>query len=164
MTDQLPMPGPDKGPCEGNQEKCSRTDCPMYGTLMKPNRDGKRRIRGCEDPAARGRRNRRSGQKRQAKAARAIGVPKTAIAPGDEENFQGAVRVEVKSGAQVGPIITRYRLAEAQSEASRPIGDTRPFVFIAMPASEKDPGLLVVRLDRLDDACLALLRNRGVIE
>ncbi len=62
-----------------------------------------------------------------------------------EELWGGAVRVEVKAGAQIEPIATRYRLAEQQSEQHRAIGDIRPFVLVTMPDGERD-GLVVLRL------------------
>jgi hypothetical protein len=41
-----------KGECQGNQDKCNADGCPKFGLLLKPARDGKRRIKGCNDPAA----------------------------------------------------------------------------------------------------------------
>lgn len=50
-----------------------------------------------------------------------------------EEHLRGPVLTESKAGAQVGPIWTRYQAARAQAEASRAVGDHRPFVFLAHP-------------------------------
>lgn len=74
-----------------------------------------------------------------------------------EELWGGAMRVEMKAGAQVSPIVTRYRNAEQQSEQHRAIGDIRPFVLIAMPDGESD-GLAVMRLSVLADL-LTVLRE-----
>lgn len=74
-----------------------------------------------------------------------------------EELWGGVVRVEMKAGAQVSPIVTRYRNAEQQSEQSRSIGDIRPFVLVAMPDGESD-GLAVMRLSVLADL-LMLIRE-----
>jgi hypothetical protein len=61
------------------------------------------------------------GPPHQRKAAKALGIPKVGpMRSGQEEHWGGAVRVEVKSGAQCGPIITRFRNAEAQSEYNAP--------------------------------------------
>jgi hypothetical protein len=68
------------------------------------------------------------------------------------------VRVEVKAGAQINPVWTRYRLAEEQSEAQRPFGDTRPFIMVAMPDGMND-GLVVFRLSRLRETAEALLEG-----
>jgi hypothetical protein len=146
-----------KGPCE-----CPLDDCELWGTLGRADRTGKRHVRGCGCNVCRGRRNKRSGGRKQARAARAIGVPRSTIKPGNEEHFGGFLRVEIKSGAQVGPAWTRYLGAEAQSEASRPFGDNRPFAFIAMPAGTSD-GLLICRLSQVDDVVVALAEQLGVI-
>lgn len=74
-----------------------------------------------------------------------------------EELWGGAMRVEMKAGAQVSPIVTRYRNAEQQSEQHRAIGDIRPFVLVAMPDGETD-GLAVMRLSVLADL-LTVLRE-----
>ncbi len=67
---------------------------------------------------------------------------------GNEENWRLPLRVEVKSGAQVGPIWTRYIQAETQAEANHAKGDPRPFVMVAMGQRTTD-GLLVCRLSQL---------------
>jgi len=74
-----------------------------------------------------------------------------------EELWGGAMRVEMKAGAQISPIVTRYRTAEQQSEQHRALGDIRPFVLVAMPDGESD-GLAVMRLSVLADL-LAVLRD-----
>jgi hypothetical protein len=67
---------------------------------------------------------------------------------GNEEAWAGLpLRVEVKSGAQVGPIWTRYVAAERQAERSLAVGDVRPFLLVAMPAGVSD-GLVVCRLSQ----------------
>ena len=103
-----------------------------------------------------GKRNRRKGMTKQRAARKVLESTFGAVAArfvgqlGNEEAWSGLpVRVEVKSGAQVGPIATRYVAAAEQSDASKAIGDTRPFVMVAMPAGWTD-GLLVVRLSDLD--------------
>ena len=51
-----------KGECQGRREKCTLGEqCPKFGTLGRPARDGARRIKGCGDPVARGKRNRAKG-------------------------------------------------------------------------------------------------------
>lgn len=118
--------------------------------LADARRDGKH-PRGCKCRPCIGRRNRRSGREKQTAARKALGVvDRFQSRLGDEENWRLPwARVEVKSGAQVGPIATRFLKAEAQSEAARPVGDLRPFVMIAMPPGMTD-GLLIVRLRDVD--------------
>jgi len=54
--------------------------------------------------------------------------------------------VEVKAGAQIGPIATRFAAARAQSEASKALGDIRPFLMVAMPDGTSD-GIVLMRLE-----------------
>lgn len=55
------------------------------------------------------------------------------------------VRVEVKSGKQVESLTRRFLAAEAQSEAQKAIGDSRPFVFAAVPDSFGGDAIWAVR-------------------
>lgn len=71
-------------------------------------------------------------------------APTNAHAQLGEEFYVGPFRVEIKAGSQVGPVATRFLAAERQSEQSRPIGDVRPFLFLARPDRMPD-GLVVVR-------------------
>lgn len=141
-----------------------KADCGRFGTLGKPDREGRRHVKDC-DPSVcsvcKGRDSKRSGGRRQARAARKIGYPTSTLKPSNEEWFGGFVRFEVKSGAQVGPVWTRYLGAEAQSEAQRPFGDNRPFVFLASP--DDGDGLVVFRLSKLDDVVIALAEQRGLV-
>ena len=134
-----------KAHCEGNQDKCNAEGCPLFGTLGVVSRDGKRRIKGCGDPTARGKRNRSKGDSKARKARTALGIG--GVNSRHEEHWGGAVRVEVKAGAQINPIATRYLLAEQQSEQHRAIGDNRPFMLVAMPDGMKD-GLIVMRISQ----------------
>ena len=158
--DQLPLPGPTKGSCEGNTERCTLDECPLFGSLTTASRDGMRRVRGCGDPVARGKRNKRKGQRKQARATTALGVPRSSIRPGHEEFLPGTVRIEVKAGAQVRPMHTAFLRGETQSEAARPFGDHRPFVFVAMPDGEGD-GLVAFRLSVLREVVAAFVEQFG---
>lgn len=128
---------------------------------VKPWANGQVCVRNCDKarcPRCRGRNNKRSGGRDQRAAQKAIGVPRSTISTGHEENAQGAVRFEHKSGAQAGPVFTRFLKSEAQSEASRPIGDPRPFVatFSVKGTTET---LVVFRLSQGRACCEALLEN-----
>lgn len=148
-----------KADCEGNRDKCSNDNCPLFGTLGKAGRDGKRRVKGCNDPVARGKRNRAKGDSKARRARKTLGIagPNTR----HEEHWGGAFRVEVKAGKQIEPIWTRYLLAEGQSEQARAIGDIRPFLMIAMPDGSSD-GLIVGRMSQLGE--LLRMINEGEFE
>jgi hypothetical protein len=152
----LPLQGPEKGLCE------CESGCGLFGRLGRPDKRGRRHVKGCADHGCRvclGRRSKDRGGRRQSMAARALGIPRTSgMHPGHEETMAGAVRIECKSGAQVGPIWTRYLAAEVQSEAQRPIGDHRPFAMVAMPKGTKD-GLVVVRLSKVNEWAAAIVEQ-----
>ena len=138
MTDER------KGECDGRRARCTLGDaCPKFGLLGRAGRDGKRRVKGCGDPVARGKRNRTKGDDKARMARKRLGIGGANTR--HEELWGGQFRLEVKAGAQIEPIATRYRNAEQQSEQHRAIGDSRPFVLVAMPDGQSD-GLCVVRL------------------
>jgi len=150
------VPDERKGECQGNADRCTLGDgCPKFGLLLRESRDGKRRIKGCGDPVARGKRNRAKGDSKARRARKMLGI--AGANTRHEELWGGALRVEMKAGAQIEPIATRFRAAYAQSQASRSVGDIRPFVLVAMPDGESD-GLAVMRLSVLSDL-LAIIRE-----
>jgi len=137
------LQGPEKGPCEGRADNCTDGKCPLYGTLLNPSKDGRRRIRGCGDPVARGKRNRTKGDSKARVARKKMGI--SGVNSRHEEVWGGPVRVEVKAGKQVKPIATLFNPTRIQSERARAIGDSRPFVMIAMPDNEAD-GIVLLSL------------------
>jgi len=153
MTEQLPHQGPFKGECEGNKEKCTRDDCPLFGSLLKPNKDGKRRIKNCGDPVARGGRARRKGKRAQRAVANKLGIP-TGIDGGNEETWRSALRIEVKQGKQVQAAVTAFRRTRDQSEQARPIGDNRPFMGVVVHEGLE---VCLIALDDLENVASAVL-------
>lgn len=137
-----------KGYCQGDASRCNTAGCPKFGTLGRTGRDGKRRIKGCGDPRARGKRNRAKGDSKARRARRQLGIPGANTR--HEELWGGDLRVEVKAGAQVQPIATRYLAAEQQSQQHRAIGDPRPFALVAMPDGMSD-GFIVMRLSKFKE-------------
>lgn len=145
--ESVPEPQERKGYCEGKQEKCNVDGCPKFGALGREGRDGKRRVKGCGDPTARGKRNRTKGDSKARIARKKLGLSATGNAgTRHEEHWGGMFRVEVKAGAQVGPIATRFNQARLQSQASKALGDIRPFAMIAMPDGSGD-GIVLMTLE-----------------
>jgi len=135
-----------KGECQGNAERCTLKDkCPVFGLLLRPGRDGKRRVKGCGDPSARGKRNRAKGDSKARRARKRLGIGGANTR--HEEHWGGHLRLEVKAGNQVEPIATRFNAAERQSAQSKAIGDIRPFVMVAMPDGTQD-GIVLMRLSQ----------------
>jgi hypothetical protein len=145
------LPGPMKASCA-----CG---CGLFGRPRTGKLEG--HVRLCPCKRCQGGRNRTKGLNHQRKAAKALSIPKGAsMRSGQEEHWGGAVRVEVKSGAQCGPIITRFRLYEAQSEAQRAIGDHRPFLAAV---SHDGLSLGIFRLDQAANIAAALAENLGLL-
>lgn len=123
--------------------------CGLFGTPLK-RPEG--HIRGCKCPRCMGKRNRAKGDSKARKARKALGIP--GVNSRHEEIWGGDIRVEVKAGAQIKPVVTAFLKCEAQSEAARPFGDHRPFMMVAMPDEWSD-GLVVMRLS-------AYTRHHGI--
>lgn len=147
-----------KAECEGNRDKCANPLCPLFGTLGSPARDGLRRVRGCNDPVARGKRNRSKGDSKARKARKVLAI--TGVNSRHEELLGGALRVEFKAGGIVAPAFTAFMRCEQQSEQARPIGDTRPFAAVFMPDGSSD-GVIACRLSQIAEVAAAVLENLG---
>lgn len=132
--------------------------CGKEGVLRaKAHRDGTRCVRtGCRCKRCQGLRNRRGGQRAQTKAARALGIARSSLSPGHEELMPGTLRWEHKSGANAGPVITKFLASRSQSEAQRPVGDLRPFVATF---SHRGVMVAVVDLGDLADVAVAFLEQ-----
>lgn len=146
-----------KGYCQGNIDKCTNEPCPMFGTLGRADRRGVRRVRGCADPAARGRRNRTKGDSKARRARKKLGLGGHLTR--HEENWGGLFLCEVKSGAQVGPIATRFQAAKAQSYAAKALGDIRPFIMVAMPDGTSK-GIVLMDLDDFSEIVSLLTADK----
>lgn len=109
-----------------------------------------------------GRRNRRSGMSKQRAARKALGIPANRFRglDGNEENWLGPVRLEVKSGALAGPVWTKFLASEKQAEQNKRVGDPRPFVAVFMPKDVTD-GAVVIRLSKLREVVEAFAYWEG---
>lgn len=155
-----PMFKTNQGECEGNQARCSFTDCPKFGTLGKVWRDGKRRVRGCGDPSARGARNRLKGDSKARRARKGLRI--AGANTRHEELWGGVVRTESKAGAAAGAnkVWTAYRNARAQSDAAHPVGNTQPFIALFCPDGTRHV-IYSIRDDDLEAVVFALAEAWG---
>ena len=124
---------------------------------------GQKTVKNREDwtPAQkRGLNNKNKGRRKQNEARKKLGIPDTRFRSqmGHEENWRGAVKVEVKAGKQVQTLWNRYKEAKLQSTKNNVIGATRPFVFVAMPDGTTN-GLVVCELDKLQEVVYAFLET-----
>jgi len=104
----------------------------------------------------RGRLNKQKGHRKQSLARKALEelFGAEALFHGRKANEEAwthlPIRVEVKAGAQVKPIETRFLAAEKQATAAKATGDPRPFCYIAMPDGTTD-GLFICRLSTIKE-------------
>lgn len=154
----LPLQGPLKDGCQGNQERCTAVGCPLFGTLGREARDGKRRVKGCGDPVARGKRNRSKGDSKARRVRKNLGL--AGANTRHEEHWGGGLRIEAKAGAKANVVNTAYRNSRAQSEAARPVGDNRPFMATFSPDGVGHD-LYVVRSDDMEAVVFALAEAWG---
>lgn len=148
----------DKQYCGGDQSRCNAEGCPLFGTLGVPARDGTRRIKGCGDPVARGKRNRRSGLSKQRNARKRLGVaPSHKFGDANEENWQdGVFANEVKSGKQVQTAVTLWNKIDEQVQRNQShFGSLRkPTRAVLMPDGWGKDGLVIVKLSTWEDVIL----------
>lgn len=141
---------------------CAETGCGLADCQAVGPPTGNGHPRGCTNrcPQCRGRRNKRKGQRTQARAVRGLAIPRSSLSPGHEEFLQGPVRVECKSGAKANVVATAYRNSRTQSDAAKAIGDARAFVAAFSPDGDSRD-LYVIRSDELEAAVYALAEAFG---
>jgi hypothetical protein len=151
MADNLKF----KAYCQGDQSRCKEANCPLFGTLGVQARDGSRRIKGCGDAVARGKRNRRAGLSKQRVARKRLGVaPSNKFGDANEENWQdGVFANEVKAGKQIQPAVTVWTRIEDQVKRNQSdFGSLRkPARAILMPEGWGNEGLVMVRLSTWEE-------------
>lgn len=110
--------------------------------------------RNCKCRPCLGRRSKYKGQRKQRDARKDIEkvfgpAGRYSSQTGNEELWRTRVRVEVKSGVMAKTVDTFYRNTKSQSDQAKAIGDTRPYMAVAMPDGVPY-GYAVVRLDHLE--------------
>jgi hypothetical protein len=130
-----------------------------YGTSLKRN-GHTRNCPRAQCKSCMGKHSRRAGADAQRRARKGLGIPDTKHAgrQGNEENWLGTVRVEVKSGGIAKPAWTVYLRSEVQSEQNRPVGDNRPFVAVFDAGSDR---LISIRESKLREVVAALAEMWG---
>ena len=110
------------------------------------------------------RRNRNKGRRKQNQARKLLKIPSNRFAGADahEENWSTGIRVEVKSGKQVGPFATAFYKGKLQSDTNHnAIGTgSKPFAYVAMPDG-KNTGIIALEINDLENFCLEVLKNFG---
>lgn len=145
------------GPCGCGCERAGRYRKKPWGSgiLCTINCD-KDVCRSCRGSASNS-----SGRKKQAQVRKRVGATGRFHGAGHEENWQGPCRTEVKSGDRDAQVVaTAYERERTQSDLSKSIGDTRPFMASYAPKGTKR-SYHVIRDDELVDAAFALAEAFG---
>lgn len=96
-------------------------------------KDGLVHVHRCRCRRCVGGRVRKVGLAKQGIARKALGInPRFRNHLSDEESWNAALRLEVKSQGTARPVVTRFLAARDQSDANKAIGDTRPFAAVFM--------------------------------
>jgi hypothetical protein len=109
----------------------------------------------------RGLRNKNKGRRKQNLARKKLGIPNAKFRSnmGNEENWGGQVRVEVKAGKQIESIWKKYLAAKLQSDVNNnAIGNTKPFLFVVMPDGVTN-GLVICELDKFEDVVYSMIET-----
>lgn len=134
---------------KSNQGDCG-CGCGKYGTLKKPNRKGVACVaRKCKCRSCINKQNPKRGDAKARKGRKILGLGGANTR--HEEHWGGPSRSEFKSGKSTGAntVALHYEKCRAQSEAARPMGDTRPFVAGFCP-DDSGHVYFVVRDDDLE--------------
>ncbi len=110
----------------------------------------------------RGRRSRNKGMRKQNEARKQLRIPNARFRSnmGNEENWRGEIRFEVKAGKQVQSIWKKFLDMELQSKKNfQAIGtDKKPFVGVIKPDGTSD-GLVMFRISDIENVVVGFVMN-----
>ena len=110
----------------------------------------------------RGRRSRNKGMRKQNEARKQLRIPNARFRSnmGNEENWRGEIRFEVKAGKQVQSIWNKFLDMESQSDKNLSDFGTqsKPFVGILKPDGTTD-GLVMFRIKDIENVVVGFVMN-----
>jgi hypothetical protein len=110
----------------------------------------------------RGKRSRNKGMRKQREARKQLKIPNSRFRSnmGNEENWRGELRFEVKAGKQIQTIWTKFLKMEDQSNANlADVGkNMKPFVGVIKPDGTTD-GLVMFRISDIENVVVGFLQN-----
>lgn len=110
----------------------------------------------------RGRRSRNKGMRKQNEARKQLRVPNARFRSnmGNEENWRGELRFEVKAGKQIDSIWNKYLKMEEQSNSNLADygADKKPFVAVIKPDGTTD-GLVMFRISDVENVVTGFFMN-----
>jgi hypothetical protein len=110
------------------QCSCNEPTCEAYGTVIRNSKGVVKHMDNCICESCRNSNNRKKGTKAQVKIARSMGEQYVSnMHPGNEQNYRGLVRCEIKETDKRHPVATFYDNTKTQSDKDVSIGDSRPY-------------------------------------
>lgn len=110
----------------------------------------------------RGRRSRNKGMRKQNEARKQLRVPNARFRSnmGNEENWRGELRFEVKAGKQVETVWKKFIKMEEQSNSNQAEfgSDSKPFVGVLKPDGTTD-GLVMFRISDIENVVTGFVMN-----
>ena len=110
----------------------------------------------------RGRRSRNKGMRKQNEARKQLRIPNAKFRSnmGNEENWRGNLRFEVKAGKQIQTMWTKFLKMEEQSDNNLPDygANKKPFVGVLKPDGTSD-GLIMFRISDLENVVTGFVMN-----
>ncbi len=110
----------------------------------------------------RGKRSRNKGMRKQNEARKQLRIPNAKFRSnmGNEENWRGNIRFEVKAGKQIQSVWNKFTKMEEQSNANLPDYGTqsKPFVGVLKPDGTSD-GLVMFRISDIENVVTGFVMN-----
>ena len=114
------------------------------------------------DAQKRGRRSRNKGMRKQNEARKQLRVPNARFRSnmGNEENWRGELRFEVKAGKQIESIWKKFLQMEQQSDKNQATygSGSKPFVGVLKPDGTTD-GLVMFRISDIENVITGFFMN-----
>jgi len=114
------------------------------------------------DAQKRGRRSRNKGMRKQNEARKQLRIPNARFRSnmGNEENWRGELRFEVKAGKQIETIWKKYLQMEEQSNKNQANygSGSKPFVGVLKPDGTTD-GLVMFRISEIENVVTGFFMN-----
>jgi len=132
------------------------------GTVQGIGQKNKKDTSNWSEAQKRGKRSRDKGMRKQREARKQLKIPNSKFRSnmGNEENWRGELRFEVKAGKQIQTIWTKFLKMKEQSDSNlADVGtDSKPFVAVIKPDGSTD-GLVMFRISDVENVIWGFKEN-----
>jgi|TARA_B100001094_G_scaffold30746_1_gene25559 hypothetical protein len=132
------------------------------GTVQGIGQKNKKDTSNWSEAQKRGKRSRDKGMRKQREARKQLKIPNSKFRSnmGNEENWRGELRFEVKAGKQIQTIWTKFLKMKEQSDSNlADVGtESKPFVAVIKPDGSTD-GLVMFRISDVENVIWGFKEN-----